>query len=1219
MSATTDLIQKIYIAYFNRPADVAGLKYWATQLETKQISVADLAQSFSEQVEFKQVYAGKDSRAVVSSLYSNLFGRDPDSAGLQYWVEQLTAKTVRLGTVALAILQGAKPESDDAKIIANKLRYADEFTLNLASREREAEYKTSADFNAAKLILAKVGKDFYTRADTGNADTVSQMSLLNSAPTGETGAGGLTQEIQLELDLSKAKVGDTLELFKGDQAFPGRVFKTLTLQDLAQSSIKLSIPTASLWDDNAVKTLIVRSIDRTGAVIKVEHQLDIEAQASHLTMPRSDEFYSAWLQNADGTIERYYSKIKFVLQAGQIKNGIAVLRNGDQILAKTEIATQDFVEFKFDTVLGKQVYKLFASAGLSLTLQDNAGGSVSGNISSSGITHQFSYVLPSPAKNIQLQLQGNKDGGSLVNADTTNLIVTAEIDGLQAFSGSAILYLNGVAIARDNQILVNDKVVSFDLKTANNKDLLAIIKAGGVLSVTLKDSLNNLVPSQETLNLQVDKSLGGSGTVVLAGNALSNLQFSALGGDKQANTLNSSNTGLRVSADIKSGVLNPVYAYLSLDGRVIASDNTILSSDKQVSFELNYASNAELQNAIAKGGSLKANLVTADGKVWSSSDEILLAVTYSTPVTAKLTAPTEIIFFDSATQQAITNWDKTKDSITVQAKIVAGQASNGYAVLKLGGVQIAQDKLISASDTSVSFKLNSNDYELRKLLADNNLKFGIVSITLYDSQGNAATSQQNPVLSIALSDLNDAYYTPFMMGLSFLDVGVVQKILEPDTPGYIYPTSFAKEVHLQTASLPATIGRAELYIGERKIATDSQISASDKTIDFSFTPEFEGFLAYTGFSVKLYDQQGGLLEQTPNLLGVWLRSGTHRTDLNPVASSSISFNATGGVVHAGQFNASNTGAVVKALIPAIAEAGMRAELHLITEEFSDASNRAIASLSNLQLGSSEVSFNLSNSGAHAFANELTPGAKFEVWLISAQGEIAKTVRSEPLQADYRIPDLPHQAWLLDGASAKELRIAITAGQLNNGKASLNLNGQQIASDDVIGQNDSTISFKLDPQYNATILTSIQEGKLSVTLSDAFSNSTSLNLTSLNVATSLANNADLIAPGLAASNAYTHTRAADNAYGIGDTLVLRFSEATTKQLAMSDFLSMDQFGRIKTANFGQGASLSWNGSGTECSITLGNLADFELLNDVGKLIVVGVTDLAGNKAELVFTP
>lgn len=1219
MSANTDLIQKIYIAYFNRPADVAGLKYWAAELDNKRITLSDLAQSFSEQVEFKQVYAGKDTRAVVSSLYLNLFGREPEAAGLQYWVEQLNAKTVRLGSAALAILQGAKPESDDGKVIANKFRYADEFTLNLVIKGREADYKSSADFNAAKIILAKVGKDFYSSSNQ-NSGSVSKISLLNASPASGTGGTALTQEVQLELDISKAKLGDTLELFNGDNAFPGRVFKTLSLQDLAQQSIKLSIPAFAFSDDASAKTLAVRSVDSKGVVLKLENQITIEANAANLAMPKSDEYFTAWTQNADGTLERYYAKIKFVLQAGQIKNGLAILRNGEQVLAKVEITAQDSIEFKFDATLGKQVYKLFGNSNLSLTLQDASGSSVSGNVSASGITHQFSYVAPEPAKNIKLQLIGNKEGSTLVDENTTNILVTADIDGLQAFSGSAILYLNGVAIARDNQILVSDKTVTFDLKTANNKDLLAIIKAGGVLSVGLKDSLNKQVTSQESLSLQVDQALGGAGSNPVAGTALSNLQFTAIGGDVQTNTLNSTNLGLRLTADIKAGTSNPVYAYLSLDGRVIATDNAIAANDKQVNFELSYSSTSELQAAIAKGGTLKVNLVTADGKVWGASDEILLNVTYSSPVnSSKVTAPVDLLVFDSATHQAVSNWDKTKDSITVQAKIVAGQATNGYAVLKLGGVTIAQDKIIAASDTSVSFTLNSNDYELRKVLNDNNLKFGILSVTLFDSSGAFSSSTQNPVLSIALSELNDAYYTPFMMGLSFIELGVVQKILEPDTPGYTYPTSFAKEVHLQTASLPGNIARAELFVGDRKVATDSSVMAGDKTIDFSFAPEFEGFFAYSGFNVRLLDAQGSLIEQTPNLLGIWLRGGTHRTDLNPVTSSTLSFVASGGEVTPGQFNASNTGALVKAQIPAIVNAGMRAELHVITEEFSEASNRAIATLSNLQPGITEVSFNLSNSGAHAFSNELTQGAKFEVWLISANGEIAKTVRSDVIQADYRAPDLPHQAWVLDGAAGKEVLVSVTAGQLTNGKASLSLNGQQIASDDVIGINDSTLSFKIDTQYSSAFLANINNGLVNLSISDAFNNTTAVNLKSLNVATSLANNADLTAPTLAAGKAYSHTRAADNALGLGDTIVLRFSEATTKLLAMTDFLSVDQLGRIKTANFGQGASLSWNGSGSECTITLGSQADFELLNDVGKLIVVGVSDLAGNKAELVFMP
>ena len=79
--ATATQIQQLYIAYFNRPADPAGLAYWLTST----MSVNAIAESFSKQTEYSSLYVGKNTVQVVNTIYNNLFGRDADQAGLMYW------------------------------------------------------------------------------------------------------------------------------------------------------------------------------------------------------------------------------------------------------------------------------------------------------------------------------------------------------------------------------------------------------------------------------------------------------------------------------------------------------------------------------------------------------------------------------------------------------------------------------------------------------------------------------------------------------------------------------------------------------------------------------------------------------------------------------------------------------------------------------------------------------------------------------------------------------------------------------------------------------------------------------------------------------------------------------------------------------------------------------------------------------------------------------
>lgn len=77
-------IQNAYVAFFNRPADVAGLNYWSSYAG----SSADLLNTLAASAEYQALYAGLNPTQLVNTVYQNLFGHEPDVAGLSYWVSQ---------------------------------------------------------------------------------------------------------------------------------------------------------------------------------------------------------------------------------------------------------------------------------------------------------------------------------------------------------------------------------------------------------------------------------------------------------------------------------------------------------------------------------------------------------------------------------------------------------------------------------------------------------------------------------------------------------------------------------------------------------------------------------------------------------------------------------------------------------------------------------------------------------------------------------------------------------------------------------------------------------------------------------------------------------------------------------------------------------------------------------------------------------------------------
>lgn len=82
-------VYRIYSAMFNRAPDMAGLGYWMKALDSGA-KVVEIANGFVNSAEFVSLYgANATDEVFVKALYNNVLHRDPDTAGLQYWVNAL--------------------------------------------------------------------------------------------------------------------------------------------------------------------------------------------------------------------------------------------------------------------------------------------------------------------------------------------------------------------------------------------------------------------------------------------------------------------------------------------------------------------------------------------------------------------------------------------------------------------------------------------------------------------------------------------------------------------------------------------------------------------------------------------------------------------------------------------------------------------------------------------------------------------------------------------------------------------------------------------------------------------------------------------------------------------------------------------------------------------------------------------------------------------------
>jgi len=173
--ASSQFIQRAYIAFFNRPADKDGYKHWLNY----RGSDYDLLNEFAQSAEYLSDYDGKGNREVIETIYQNLFGREPEVDGWNYWEAQMNAGWVTVGNAAYAILSGAQGTDLDA--INKKTAAAEAFTNALETAFEIAAYaKANANGvgNVAKDWLATVtySSESYTTA-IDNLDNVVDTLL----------------------------------------------------------------------------------------------------------------------------------------------------------------------------------------------------------------------------------------------------------------------------------------------------------------------------------------------------------------------------------------------------------------------------------------------------------------------------------------------------------------------------------------------------------------------------------------------------------------------------------------------------------------------------------------------------------------------------------------------------------------------------------------------------------------------------------------------------------------------------------------------------------------------------------------------------------------------------------------------------------------------------------------------------------------------------------
>ncbi len=169
-AAYVNLTQRIFVAYFGRPADTSGLPFYnqilsngnaptdaagIVQAYASNPTVRNVVDAFSNSEESKALYTG-GTDAFVTAIYHNLFNREPDAGGKAFWISMIDGGFMTRGNAAITIMSSAN--GSDITIVTNKAQAATNFTNALDTPAKVEGYSGLSANATVRTMLAGVGE-----------------------------------------------------------------------------------------------------------------------------------------------------------------------------------------------------------------------------------------------------------------------------------------------------------------------------------------------------------------------------------------------------------------------------------------------------------------------------------------------------------------------------------------------------------------------------------------------------------------------------------------------------------------------------------------------------------------------------------------------------------------------------------------------------------------------------------------------------------------------------------------------------------------------------------------------------------------------------------------------------------------------------------------------------------------------------------------------------
>lgn len=280
MAVTSAQVQELYVGLLGRAADKAGLDYWVGELNKAgtTLSLENVRANFvNEQAEYKATFGSLTRAETVTQVYSNLFGRAPDAAGLTYWSTGAGA-SVNIDQLVVAFISAAS--TSDKQALTNKVVVSEVYSSTVGANFVKAD---------AAAVVVGINSNPATVSAALNKLTDGSLSGI-AVPAGVAQIQAQAAALKAQSDFQTSKAADLVKLNADLVAFAKPIGTgvdkvSLGATDTAKEQFaKLMDGATGLVQEFADARTLLGGATKTTAQL----QLDAAAAAKNLTDARAE-------------------------------------------------------------------------------------------------------------------------------------------------------------------------------------------------------------------------------------------------------------------------------------------------------------------------------------------------------------------------------------------------------------------------------------------------------------------------------------------------------------------------------------------------------------------------------------------------------------------------------------------------------------------------------------------------------------------------------------------------------------------------------------------------------------------------------------------------------------------------------------------------------------------------------------------------------------------